>query len=440
MQHAIIVTNRPRRRAPDGIRSAAIVSAAPRGAWCRTLAARRGAGRSFDAGLLAAALFIAQAGIGTATGTAAAQTSGDERVSYIARQLERSPLYVSDTLGRVLPEADVRRIRAQIARLPSPAYIAVVPQSYRSADPVRGDELAELLRARVRRPGVYATFDEDGDPGAIVTLGAADTPLEPDDLELAIIQDVPYGAPPATGVLYALELLRTGQRSRQGGGDESGTDTDGAAIIAIALLLFGGLTTRFTRARLRSRARRRKSKPPRRRPPSQLPSAQRVPAPAPQAGPVLVAATGHGEQAVAALARLSGAIERAPEPPAAALDAYAAASKLLEDEHPAIDDVAAMVLVRAGLAALEARDPRPCFFNPLHGGRRRPTRWRLRDEDIIIPACTTCARALRRGRRPESLADAGVPYWERDTIWARTGFGAIDDELPDRILRGEAHR
>jgi hypothetical protein len=386
---------------------------------------------------LAAVLLIVLAGASARAGTATAQTRGDERVTYIARQLERSPLYVSDTLARVLPEADIRRIRARIGGLASPAYVAVVPDSHRGADPVAGDELAGLLRARLRRPGVYATFDEHGELDAVVTFGGAETPLEPDDLESAVLEDVPYGAPPATGVLYALELLRTGKRSKQGGGEESSIGSDGAAIMIVALLVFGGLTYRFTRRRLRSRAPGRAGRPrkPRRRPPS-----QRVPSPVADAGPALVAATGHEQQAIAALARLSSAIEGAPEPPAAALDAYAAASKLLDDEHPAIDDVAAMVLVRAGFAALEGRDPRPCFFNPLHGGRRRPTRWRLRDEDVIIPACARCGRALRRGRQPESLGDRGEPYWRRDTIWARTGFGAIDDELADRILRGEARR
>ena len=368
------------------------------------------------AGWLVAALAAPSAAI------ASAPSRGDERVGYIARQLERSPLYVSDTLARVVPAADVRRLWARLRAVPSPTYLAIVPSNDPFRDPVANNELAGLLRSRIRRPGIYMTIDENGYAGSIVTFGGVTTLLEPGQIELALLEDVPRRAGPAARAQYALELLRTGRRSAEGEGDDGRLRLDGLGILVVTLLVFCGLTVPWARARRRSRppvARRRRTPP----------------APAAVAPP-----TGQRQQAMAALGALSSAIESADDPPPAALDAYAAASKLLEQEHRAIDDVGAFALAAGGLAALQGHDRRPCFFNPLHTGRRRMTRWRLRDEDAAIPACTRCARALKRGRQPQSLADGDEPYWRRDTIWARTGFGAIDDELAERVLRGEALR
>jgi hypothetical protein len=47
---------------------------------------------------------------------------------------------------------------------------------------------------------------------------------------------------------------------------------------------------------------------------------------------------------------------------------------------------------------------------------------------------------VAKGRAPAALQDRGRPYFERDTLWARTGFGALDDDLPARVLAGEARR
>jgi hypothetical protein len=67
----------------------------------------------------------------------------------------------------------------------------------------------------------------------------------------------------------------------------------------------------------------------------------------------------------------------------------------------------------------------------------RPTRWRRAGQDVTIPACTDCAALLGDGKAPPVLQDRGRPYWDRDTVWARTGFGAIDDDVADIVLAGD---
>lgn len=143
-------------------------------------------------------------------------------------------------------------------------------------------------------------------------------------------------------------------------------------------------------------------------------------------------------QAREELTRLSGALAAAGSPPPAAFDLYAAASKALEDERRPVDLVAAVALARSGDAALAGRPTAPCFFDPRHGTGTERTRWRLGREEAVLPACRACAKAVRRGRAPAALQDRGRPYFEQDTLWARTGFGAVDDALPARVLAGEA--
>jgi hypothetical protein len=106
-----------------------------------------------------------------------------------------------------------------------------------------------------------------------------------------------------------------------------------------------------------------------------------------------------------------------------------------------VDWVGALLLARHGLAVMQGRPwPPPCFFGPLHGDGVEPTRWSMGERTVEIPACGSCAGAVREGLAPDGLLDRGRPYWERDTLWARTGFGALEDDLADRVLAGAARR
>jgi hypothetical protein len=54
-----------------------------------------------------------------------------------------------------------------------------------------------------------------------------------------------------------------------------------------------------------------------------------------------------------------------------------------------------------------------------------------------VPVCERCIEALSTGIAPDALLDDGRPYLERDTVWSRTGYGALDDDLLPRVVRGE---
>ncbi|WP_022929646.1 hypothetical protein [Patulibacter americanus] len=128
-----------------------------------------------------------------------------------------------------------------------------------------------------------------------------------------------------------------------------------------------------------------------------------------------------------------------------ALDAYTGARRRMRDGAPTVDLVGVLVLVDharddlARAAALDAgRKPanRPalCFFDPLHGRAGRNAAWR---DGLRVPACTACAEAVKSGQAPDALRDGDRPYFEADTVWARTGYGTFGDDLVERVARGD---
>jgi hypothetical protein len=142
-------------------------------------------------------------------------------------------------------------------------------------------------------------------------------------------------------------------------------------------------------------------------------------------------------EASEALERLAATIAAAERPSDQAFDLYSAASKAQREARTPVDSVGALVLAQDAAAVLAGRPiPRRCFFDPGHRGATTHTRWRLERAEAEVPACPRCVRTLRAGRVPDVLGDRGTPYYERDTVWARTGFGSIDDELAAKVLAG----
>ncbi|HEV2776855.1 MAG TPA: hypothetical protein VGV90_14775, partial [Solirubrobacteraceae bacterium] len=140
--------------------------------------------------------------------------------------------------------------------------------------------------------------------------------------------------------------------------------------------------------------------------------------------------------------------EAAQERQQHALDAYAAARRVLASDPRMVDLVGALVLVEDGTRALaaaealEAGRPAPppvplCFFDPRHPASTKPVEWK---PDLTVPACGACRSDLRRGRPPDALRDDGRPWFETDSLWARTGFGVFDPDLAERVGRGELRR
>ncbi|TCO13481.1 hypothetical protein EV652_12621 [Kribbella steppae] len=123
------------------------------------------------------------------------------------------------------------------------------------------------------------------------------------------------------------------------------------------------------------------------------------------------------------------------------------AARKLRDGQP--DDLLALtgafVLARqAEGGASRAEVLRPCFFDPTHRSGTTPVTWA---DDIQVPACRQCARTLGKGTTPYGLqvwkrsgliGREHVAYWTldpEDSVMVETGFGALSDDLPDRVAR-----
>lgn len=128
-----------------------------------------------------------------------------------------------------------------------------------------------------------------------------------------------------------------------------------------------------------------------------------------------------------------------------ALDGYTAARRTLNGTDRIVDVVGVLVLVdmaRAELARAKdldaGRKPRVrkalCFFDPLHGRAKRTVGW---ERGLQVPVCAECSAAMSGRGQLDPLRDGDKPYFEADTVWARTGFGAFDDDLIGRVSRGE---
>jgi len=107
-----------------------------------------------------------------------------------------------------------------------------------------------------------------------------------------------------------------------------------------------------------------------------------------------------------------------------------------------LESLGALVLVRTAqrLLAQPSAAYRPCFFNPWHGeGTARVAAPVGTGDQVDLPACERCRRAQHRPELSDPLVVRGRlrrlrPYWEGDDVWARTGFGAISDDLWRTVL------
>ncbi|MEU8125556.1 hypothetical protein AB0C21_43210 [Spirillospora sp. NPDC049024] len=120
------------------------------------------------AGLVGAVLLARPAG--AAPPPARAEPAG--RADAIAAALRRDPVYVTDHAPRVLPPDAAARIRASVARLGAPAYVAVTPTvGIGQENPA--DSLAALLRDRLRKDGIYIVVAPSGGDGEARQFGGA---------------------------------------------------------------------------------------------------------------------------------------------------------------------------------------------------------------------------------------------------------------------------
>lgn len=141
-----------------------------------------------------------------------------------------------------------------------------------------------------------------------------------------------------------------------------------------------------------------------------------------------------------------------------AMEHHEVARRVLEQGSTPADVVGALVLVRRGEQARAAAidgdttwTPQPgCWFNPLHRGSTSTVTWTdvegARRRSVDVPACSDCARAVRKGNEPDDVLDfvegeKVVHYYRLDIgVWSRTGYGSLETDLVQALRSPQRRR
>ncbi|MFH9062343.1 hypothetical protein ACH4GM_14145 [Streptomyces coeruleorubidus] len=369
----------------------------------------------------------------------------------IAEALRTSPVYVDEAYAEAVPPSRQRELAERIRRTGLPIKVVLTPLTKGDAFDGESGVLAGVVRDRLpdERELILITTDGEFPDSLNGYEWPADTHQAEDAVDAVGFLDETRDAGLAELTAKAVELVAEGKGTERY--DEAMKDLNEAAparepepgepgdsrwwlwpLAAVPALALAALATR---ALVRSRSRR-----------------------APHAVPQLVFATARAadetelrrraEAEVLALGEATQAAGVSTTPGLQhALDAYAAAGRVLDEARGVPDLAGVLALVQEGRDALAGSPGLPlCFFNPLHGRAALRTGWRPlgRRDRLDVAVCQDCADALRDRRAPEVLTDrAGdgrtVPYFELPagrSVWSATGYGSLASPLDGFDSRG----
>ncbi|MGW5619030.1 hypothetical protein [Streptomyces sp. NPDC003877] len=363
----------------------------------------------------------------------------------IAQALRTSPVYVDDAYAEAVPPSRQRQLAEQVRRTGLPIKVVLTPLTKGDAFDGDSDVLAGVVRDRFpdRRELIVITTDSDFPDSLEGYEWPADTHQAHDAVAATGLLAETRNAGLADLTARAVDLVAEGkgrQRyeealekldgsappgARASEPPASGPSSNGAGrwwlrpLVAVPVLALTALAARAL-------ARARRTSP---------------------AVPQLVFATARAadesrlrsraEAEVLALGEATRAADASTTPGLQdALDAYAAAGKVLDEARGLPDLAGVLALTHEGRAALTGSPGLPlCFFDPRHGRAALRTHWRRlgRRDGLDVAVCQECADTLRDRRAPSVLTDRDasgrtVPYFEVPpgrSPWAVSGYGSL---------------
>ncbi|TCC40757.1 hypothetical protein [Kribbella speibonae] len=382
-----------------------------------------------------------------------ARAETPELPDRIAAAWRTDRVYVDERMRAAIPAVELDRIRTAARTAGLPVYVALVPRT----PYLRGSrsDVPTLLHARIGEPGVYVVAIVDANYWSTTAelyrpaglRGRSLSSVRSDDRRrFDVVSDRP--APQVVRTIQQASTAYDGRAlppvpaadlepdrdgSRDGGLSVSDKKDRATAVGGVigGLLAFVPMLVAALRYRPGSKSTKRGS----------------VDKPPIEPSRVRRQADGKIKLAEQALARLDRRRTKSGAQLDQRDDAYRRldAARAVRADQP--DDVLALagafVLARQAerVASGAALQP-PCFFDPTHQPGTIKVDW---SDDVEVPACKSCATAVRRGRTPRGLrvlAKAGllgrkpVPYWTldpEDSPMVASGFGALSDDLPERI-------
>ncbi|UYM03991.1 hypothetical protein [Solicola gregarius] len=392
-------------------------------------------------------------------------------VGEIVDTLEDDPILVHERMGAGDTAGAKRRLAELAAGLPFDTYVALVnvPQEVKEQTDDPSGYLIQVLHNQLRRPGLYVVQTSDGTleveawgvdvDGTTLSLMSSDnsrlvnerltdthgdriralSPPVAAEIALRSADDPPpesgadsYATMSGDEVEELAQIphayVSTAELVGPAPDSRTGFVWMAATTIGLLVLLVGQQTLR-------------NAWPRRRRDPKQS---------KPRAQAVEISIDDVRTRAGHELTELVQDLARAPADvphPEYAQQAMLArdASEHVRDSDDLADVVGALVLARSGrrdvVRACESADSeayRCCYFNPLHGESATQVGWQFGDAELRVPVCVACEQKQESGRTPDVLVVPDGrrkrPYYERDDVWARTGFGSVADDLGDLVL------
>ncbi|MEV6284293.1 hypothetical protein [Kribbella sp. NPDC051770] len=384
-----------------------------------------------------------------------------ERAREIATALAKDPLYVDAAYRTGLPENLRTSVRSKGEALSYDVYTIILPLTPSDAFQGKESNVLTLVIDALRKPGLYVVVDGGSRFPYYKAHDVAALDEDDDRLQNArshALEDTGYDSGPAEAVARFYELLAgpalgpvdrkevpgspkssSGSSDSEGVGSVTGIVVTGVVVVLVLLALVIGLRQRSSGSR------------PRREKAFSIPPHVAQTVAAERRRRLTQETTAELTTLGSELAALPSAAGQGLEHQQAALDAHAAAGKVLDSSRDLVDLVGAMVLLDqarreydAAVAIAADRKvadvPPLCAFNPLHGrASGRPTQVESGGTTVPLPLCAECRRALKSGTAPKSLPGEDGPYWHGTDLWARTFFGNLTDDLPAAVLRGQ-HR
>ncbi|TDO54597.1 hypothetical protein EV643_101387 [Kribbella sp. VKM Ac-2527] len=378
----------------------------------------------------------------------------------IAAAWRTDRIYVDDGLRPGFPQGELDRIRAEARTVGFPVYVALIPRTpYSLAARI---DLPTLLQARIGQPGLYLVWMVTDDywtgteklfrPGGLKGRDLISVQLDDEQAD-QIVNDRP--APEIVRTIQQAATAYDGRALPEVPASDlepprrtgrSTTDLeDLSAYIGLGIgALIGFVLTLFLVLRRRRKRVRRAA-------------GGDVTAQADVTGRSDVAAAGSvGSQADRWIGKAEHALrslESRRRKSVELLDRRDDAVRRLdvaralraEDSNDVLAMAGAFVLARQAQQVASGMELQPpCFFDPTHPPGIRRAAW---SDDVEVPACRTCANTVAQGKTPYGLRvwkksgllrvdRVPVPYWTLepdDSPLVATGFGALSDDLVDRI-------